>query len=132
MRVDRTIKFLCRTLVVLIGLFMISDSFSITGFVISENNSPGSSIFGLIGIILMIIGMVMLGKEDYRDGNMGFRSKDSLRRHNRFAQIVAQQQYVFDHHGKKPNRKELMEYTRHLHETGELHELVENYSQRRK
>lgn len=132
MRVDRTIKFLCRLVVVMIGLFLISDSFSITGFAISEAKGPGSSIFGIIGFILLLIGVVMLGKENYREGNMGFRSRDSLQRHNRIATIVAQRQYIFEHHGKKPNDKELREYVRHLHETGELHELVENYNERRK
>jgi hypothetical protein len=48
-------------MVVFIGISMISDSFGMTGFAISENgNYASGSIFGIIGMMIFIGGVLML------------------------------------------------------------------------
>ena len=83
---------------------MISDSFSMTGFAISENrNYASGSIFGIIGMIIFIGGVLMLthGVYAYRQHRPGFRGTDSLRHHNEEAERAAIQSYIEENQVKK-------------------------------
>lgn len=122
---------------IVIGIcFILNTTFNLTGLVIFEEiNQKNSS---LAGIILVIIGLLILKFyriENERDleysDKSHFKGRSKLRAHNHEAHYAARRHFM-ETYGRLPNKQELREYTRAMHETNELHDLVESHKHRKR
>jgi hypothetical protein len=106
---------------IVIGLaLVIISGTGITGGAIGAKDT--GTICGILGIILIIISFTL-----FREGNHGFRSRDSLRHSNAEARAAAIEDYQQEHNGESPTDHELREHIRKLHERGDLTEVVKEY-----
>lgn len=118
----RPIRFLSISFI-LIGILIIGNSLlSITGYTILDNinNSKGYYVgawFIASGIILLTISL----REAY---NAELKSRQSLRMHNHEAHFYAEKHYK-EIYGRKPTHEELREYIREIHESGDIHDIIE-------
>lgn len=103
----------------LYGLFLILASSVLFAFANEENEEKNAQYEAL---------EERLSSEDSKDPK--FKSRKSLREHNRFAKLCAIEAYM-DVYKKKPSEKELKEFLRPYHEKKEeLAWLIEKYGAR--